>query len=161
MKRILYSRKRTTIAVSYTHLPLDGDKPNTPPVVCYTGDEGSSIEEEGAFSVLFKMTAPENQEWTPTLLNGVGNFVCKVYQNGKLVDAPYLASPNSFTIKVIARNPDAVGQTVNFGITYSPIWDSGRPSLLMINGTEGAIAWPESGGRADVITIRQVSEIQK
>lgn len=35
-------------------LPLDGDKPNTPPVVCYTGDEGSSIEEEGAFSVLFK-----------------------------------------------------------------------------------------------------------
>ena len=142
-------------------LPLDGDKPNTPPVVCYTGDEGSSIEEEGAFSVLFEMTAPENQEWTPTLLNGVGNFVCKVYQNGKLVDAPYRASPNPFTIKVIARNPDAVGQTVNFGITYSPIWDSGSPSLLMINGTQGAIAWPESGDRAEVITIRQVSEIQK
>ena len=63
--------------------------------------------------------------------------------------------------KVIARNPDAVGQTVNFGITYSPIWDSGSPSLLMINGTQGDIAWPGSGDRADVITIRQVSEIQK
>lgn len=142
-------------------LPLDGDKPNTPPVVCYTGDEGSSTEEDGAFSVLFEMTAPENQEWAPTLLTGVGNFVCKVYQNGKLVDAPYRASPNPFTIKVIARNPDAVGQTVNFGITYSPIWDSGSPSLLMINGTQGDIAWPGSGDRADVITIRQVSEIQK
>ena len=130
-------------------------------MVCYTGDEGSSIEEEGAFSVLFEMTAPENQEWTPTLLSGVGNFVCKVYQNGKLVDAPYRASPNPFTIKVIARNPDAVGQTVDFGITYSPIWDSGSPSLLMINGTQGDIAWPGSGDRADVITIRQVSEIQK
>ena len=45
-------------------LPLDGDKPNTPP---WFATQAMRVrpQRKMELSVLFEMTAPENQEWAP------------------------------------------------------------------------------------------------
>lgn len=123
------------------------------PTVFYNPDAGSSA---GTFSVVFSMTAPSGQTWQPTLLDASpADFEVKVYQGGQEVSNP-VASAEPYTITVRALNPGNVGKTCTLGISYMPSWDPGKSELLLINGTDGSIKWPDSGSDPRYIEILQV-----
>lgn len=124
------------------------------PEVFYNSDENS---ESGTFSVYFTMTAPEGQEWQPTILNTTpGDFEITVYQGNVKVEPPYLASSMSYRIRVRALKPENVGKKAELGIAYTPKWDPEGSSLLMINGTNGDTKWPGSDS-PEKIVIEQVN----
>lgn len=135
-------------------LPVEGGTPDRRPVVYYNPDADS---EEGAFSVQFKITGPQEQEWRATLLDASeADFEVKVFQGGAEVERP-VASADPYTIRVRALNPGNEGKTVSLGVAYTPTWDPTGSSLLLINGHSNDIAWPESGADPERIVITQVA----
>lgn len=127
------------------------------PTVYYNPDPDS---DEGTFKAYFELTAPEGQEWQPTLLNATpADYEITVYQSEqgiqKKVEPPYVASSSEYVIKIRALKPENVGRTVELGIGYIPRWDPGAMSLLQINGTSGDTKWPGSDD-PEKIVISQI-----
>lgn len=123
------------------------------PEVYYNGNPGSVA---GTFSANFSLTAPEGQQWQPTLLDATSeDFEVSVYQGGKLIEPPYLASAGQYTIKVRALKPENVGRTVRLGISYTPGWDPTGTSLLLINQSDGQPLWQGSTD-PQAIMIKQI-----
>lgn len=123
------------------------------PTVYYNPDPDS---DEGTFKAYFELTAPEGQEWQPTLLNATpADYEITVYQDEKKVEPPYVASSSKYVIKIRALKPENVGRNVELGIGYIPRWDPGKMSLLQINGTSGNPQWPGSDD-PEKIVISQI-----
>lgn len=136
--------------------PMEGASYNQP-TVYYNPDPDS---DEGTFKACFSLTAPEGQEWQPTLLNATpADYEITVYQSEqgiqKKVEPPYVASSSEYVIKIRALKPENVGRTVELGIGYIPRWDPGAMSLLQINGTSGQTIWPGSDD-PEKIVISQI-----
>lgn len=136
--------------------PMEGASYNQP-TVYYNPDPDS---DEGTFKACFSLTAPEGQEWQPTLLNATpADYEITVYQSEqgiqKKVEPPYVASSSEYVIKIRALKPENVGRTVELGIGYIPRWDPGAMSLLQINGTSGDTKWPGSDD-PEKIVISQI-----
>lgn len=136
-------------------LPLSGEEGEMKEPVLW---HDALNEEEGAFSVLFKMEAPQGQKWVPVLDRSPADFTLKVYYDDKLLTDPndYIAADGFYTIKVIAGKADNVDETVRLGITYTPSW-LGKSTHLLINGGE-TIAWPNSGNDPQFIEIKQIAQ---
>lgn len=127
------------------------------PTVYYNPDPDS---DEGTFKAYFELTAPEGQEWQPTLLNATpADYEITVYQSDEQgmqkVEPPYVASSSEYVIKIRALKSDNAGRTVELGIGYIPRWDLGAMSLLQINGTSGDTKWPGSSD-PEKIVISQI-----
>lgn len=136
--------------------PMEGASYNQP-TVYYNPDPDS---DDGTFKACFSLTAPEGQEWQPTLLNATpADYEITVYQSEqgiqKKVEPPYVASSSEYVIKIRALKPENVGRTVELGIGYIPRWDPGAMSLLQINGTSGDTKWPGSDD-PEKIVISQI-----
>lgn len=136
--------------------PMEGASYNQP-TVYYNPDPDS---DEGTFKAYFELTAPEGQEWQPTLLNATpADYEITVYQSGEQgmqkVEPPYVASSSEYVIKIRALKSDNAGRTVELGIGYIPRWDLGAMSLLQINGTSGDTKWPGSSD-PEKIVISQI-----
>lgn len=136
--------------------PMEGASYNQP-TVYYNPDPDS---DEGTFKAYFELTAPEGQEWQPTLLNATpADYEITVYQSGEQgmqkVEPPYVASSSEYVIKIRALKSDNAGRTVELGIGYIPRWDLGAMSLLQINGTSGDTKWPGSDD-PEKIVISQI-----
>lgn len=122
-----------------------------------------SPTEAGAFCVDFQMTAPAGQTWTPTFVGDAGDYAIKVYERGTTnqISIPVTASDKWYTIKVLPLKSDKVGSKVKFVITYIPTWMT-EPDMLIINGSDSAIKWTETGAtgatiaNGEVIVITQV-----
>lgn len=127
------------------------------PTVYYNPDPDS---DEGTFKARFRLTAPEGQEWQPTLLNATpADYEITVYQSGEQgmqkVEPPYVASSSDYVIKIRALKSENVDRKVELGIGYIPRWDPGDMSLLQINWASGKTIW---GGSDDPekIVISQI-----
>ena len=127
------------------------------PTVYYNPDPDS---DEGTFKARFRLTAPEGQEWQPTLLNATpADYEITVYQSGEQgmqkVEPPYVASSSDYVIKIRALKSENVDRKVELGIGYIPRWDPGAMSLLQINWASGKTIW---GGSDDPekIVISQI-----
>lgn len=136
--------------------PMEGASYNQP-TVYYNPDPDS---DEGTFKACFSLTAPEGQEWQPTLLNATpADYEITVYQSEqgiqKKVEPPYVASSSEYVIKIRALKPENAGRKVELGIGYIPRWDPGAMSLLQINGTSGDTKWPGSDD-PEKIVISQI-----
>lgn len=136
--------------------PMEGASYSQPKVY-YNPDPDS---DEGTFKARFQLTAPEGQEWQPTLLNATpADYEITVYQSGEQgmqkVEPPYVASSSDYVIKIRALKSDNAGRTVELGIGYIPRWDPGAMSLLQINGTSGDTKWPGSDD-PEKIVISQI-----
>lgn len=104
----------------------------------------------------FKMTAPSGQTWNPTFFGNASDYEIRVYdKNGTQVQTPVAASEDFYTIKIIPRKPENVGNVVQFGIAYKPTW-SDDPEFLLINGTSGSLKWTTPGSTADLIVVKQI-----
>lgn len=128
------------------------------PTVYYNPDPDS---DEGTFKARFRLTAPEGQEWQPTLLNATpADYEITVYQSGEQgmqkVEPPYVASSSDYVIKIRALKSENVDRKVELGIGYIPRWDPGDMSLLQINWASGKTIW---GGSDDPekIVISQIN----
>ena len=128
------------------------------PTVYYNPDPDS---DEGTFKARFRLTAPEGQEWQPTLLNATpADYEITVYQSGEQgmqkVEPPYVASSSDYVIKIRALKSENVDRKVELGIGYIPRWDPGDMSLLQINWASGKTIW---GGSNDPekIVISQIN----
>ncbi len=136
--------------------PMEGAS-YSQPTVYYNPDPDS---DEGTFKACFSLTAPEGQEWQPTLLNATpADYEITVYQSGEQgmqkVEPPYVASSSEYVIKIRALKPENAGRKVELGIGYIPRWDPGAMSLLQINGTSGQTIWPGSDD-PEKIVISQI-----
>lgn len=127
------------------------------PTVYYNPDPDS---DEGTFKACFRLTAPEGQEWQPTLLNATpADYEITVYQSSEQgmqkVEPPYVASSSDYVIKIRALKSENVDRKVELGIGYIPRWDPGDMSLLQINWASGKTIW---GGSDDPekIVISQI-----
>lgn len=127
------------------------------PTVYYNPDPDS---DEGTFKARFRLTAPEGQEWQPTLLNATpADYEITVYQSSEQgmqkVEPPYVASSSDYVIKIRALKSENVDRKVELGIGYIPRWDPGAMSLLQINWASGKTIW---GGSDDPekIVISQI-----
>lgn len=127
------------------------------PTVYYNPDPDS---DEGTFKARFRLTAPEGQEWQPTLLNATpADYEITVYQSSEQgmqkVEPPYVASSSDYVIKIRALKSENVDRKVELGIGYIPRWDPGDMSLLQINWASGKTIW---GGSDDPekIVISQI-----
>lgn len=127
------------------------------PTVYYNPDPDS---DEGTFKARFRLTAPEGQEWQPTLLNATpADYEITVYQSSEQgmqkVEPPYVASSSDYVIKIRALKSENVDRKVELGIGYIPRWDPGDMSLLQINWASGNTIW---GGSDDPekIVISQI-----
>ncbi|MBR2065236.1 MAG: hypothetical protein IJ971_11130 [Bacteroidales bacterium] len=113
------------------------------------------------FEGYFQLTAPDNDEWQPTLLgNHASDADIKVYdyETGDEVPMntwPIEASPKWYRIEVIPHTDLAVGNTVDFAITYQPDLVTASEYLL-INGSSGNYYWPNSTD-ANFVTITMVN----
>ena len=116
----------------------------------YTLDQDGNqvVSEAGAFSVDFKMSAPEGQTWMPTFDGSSSDFEIRVYERDSKARVRGLiaASDTWYTIKVIPLKPlDADGtlRKASLMITYTPSWLN-ELDFLMINGTQdNNLAWTE------------------
>ena len=116
----------------------------------YTLDQDGNqvVSEAGAFSVDFKMSAPEGQTWMPTFDGSSSDFEIRVYERDSKARVRGLiaASDTWYTIKVIPLKPlDADGslRKASLMITYTPSWLN-ELDFLMINGTsDNNLAWTE------------------
>lgn len=136
--------------------PMEGASYNQP-TVYYNPDPDS---DEGTFKAYFELTAPEGQEWQPTLLNATpADYEITVYQSGEQgmqkVEPPYVASSSDYVIKIRALKSDNAGRTVELGIGYIPRWDPGAMSLLQINGTSGDTKWPGSDDPEKIVILQE------
>lgn len=139
---------------SYTNpiQPMDGITFNQPSVY-YNSDADS---DDGAFKFKFMITGPVGQEWQPTLFNTTpGDYEITVYKGTEKQDPPYGISEDPYILKIRALKPENVGNTFELGISYTPQWDPGATSLLLINGTEGDTKWSGSND-PEKIVIEQV-----
>lgn len=140
--------------------PFDGSLPPAggkypQPTVYFNPDEKSTA---GSYSFSFKMTAPTGQKWIPTLLENPGKFKVSVYQNGtEITDADmWVASPDTYEIRVRALSAENVGTTVTLVISYRPSWlGDDETSILLINGLTNDLKW-EGSTLAETIVIKQV-----
>lgn len=135
--------------------PMEGASYNQP-TVYYNPDPDS---DEGTFKACFSLTAPEGQEWQPTLLNATpADYEITVYQSEqgiqKKVEPPYVASSSKYVIKIRALKPENAGRKVELGIGYIPRWDPGAMSLLQINGTSGQTKWPGSDDPEKIVILQ-------
>lgn len=133
-------------------LPFDNSPgmqlPYEQPTVYYNHDENSL---EGSCRFSFKLTKPVNQGWRATLLDATEeDFTVDVYQDGKKIDNP-TASDQPFEIRVRALKPENVNKTVTLVIAFTPVWDPGNSSLLMINGNPANPAWGGSDDPARIV----------
>lgn len=136
--------------------PMEGASYSQPKVY-YNPDPDS---DEGTFKARFQLTAPEGQEWQPTLLNATpADYEITVYQSGEQgmqkVEPPYVASSFDYVIKIRALKSDNAGRTVELGIGYIPRWDPGAMSLLQINGTSGDTKWPGSDDPEKIVILQE------
>ncbi|MDC6279618.1 fimbrial protein [Caecibacteroides pullorum] len=136
--------------------PMEGASYSQPKVY-YNPDPDS---DEGTFKARFQLTAPEGQEWQPTLLNATpADYEITVYQSGEQgmqkVEPPYVASSSDYVIKIRALKSDNAGRTVELGIGYIPRWDPGAMSLLQINGTSGDTKWPGSDDPEKIVILQE------
>lgn len=138
--------------------PADGSGPGEggmypQPTVWYNNDP---VSDQGSYSFTFKMSAPDGQKWTPTLLDATpADFEVTVYQNGAMVDpGNYVASSSPYQIKVKALKPGNVDKDVSLSIAYSPSWDPEGTSPLLINGQSGSLKW-EGSTVPEAIVIKQ------
>lgn len=128
------------------------------PTVYYNPDPDS---DEGTFKARFRLTAPEGQEWQPTLLNATpADYEITVYQSGEQgmqkVEPPYVASSSDYVIKIRALKSENVDRKVELGIGYIPRWDPGDMSLLQINWASGKTIWGGSNA-PEKIVISQIN----
>lgn len=137
--------------------PMEGADYSQPKVY-YNPDPDS---DEGTFKARFRLTAPEGQEWQPTLLNATpADYEITVYQSSEQgmqkVEPPYVASSSDYVIKIRALKSENVDRKVELGIGYIPRWDPGDMSLLQINWAIGNTIW---GGSDDPekIVISQIN----
>lgn len=141
---------------SYTNpiQPVGGGVPSyAQPTVYYNSDADS---DDGAFKFNFTITGPVGQEWQPTLFNTTpGDYEITVYKGTEKQDPPYGISEDPYILKIRALKPENVGNTFELGISYTPQWDPGATSLLLINGTEGDTKWSGSND-PEKIVIEQV-----
>lgn len=117
----------------------------------YTLDQDGNqvVSEAGAFSVDFKMSAPEGQTWMPTFDGSSSDFEIRVYERDSKARVRGLIAASDdtwYTIKVIPLKPlDADGslRKASLMITYTPSWLN-ELDFLMINGTsDNNLAWTE------------------
>ena len=117
----------------------------------YTLDQDGNqvVSEAGAFSVDFKMSAPEGQTWMPTFDGSSSDFEIRVYERDSKARVRGLIAASDdtwYTIKVIPLKPlDADGSLgkASLMITYTPSWLN-ELDFLMINGTsDNNLAWTE------------------
>lgn len=132
--------------------PIEGED-YSQPTVYYNPDTDS---DEGAFKMCFSLTAPDGQEWQPTLLNAtLTDYEITVYQNGEQglykVEPPYMASSSDYIIKIRALKPENFERRIEFGIGYIPRWDPGSMSLLQINGTSDNTKWDGSADPEKIV----------
>lgn len=110
----------------------------------------------------FQMTAPDNDEWQPTLLGShASEAEIKIYDTENPlndipeIDWPIAASSKWYRIEVIPDNDFIVGNTVDLAITYQPDFVT-TSEYLLINGSSGNYYWPESTD-ANFVTITMVN----
>lgn len=126
------------------------------PTVYYNPDPDS---DEGTFKARFRLTAPEGQEWQPTLLNATpADYEITVYQSSEQgmqkVEPPYVASSSDYVIKIRALKSENVDRKVELGIGYIPRWDPGDMSLLQINWASGKTIWGGSDDPEKIVILQ-------
>lgn len=127
------------------------------PTVYYNPDPDS---DEGTFKARFRLTAPEGQEWQPTLLNATpADYEITVYQSSEQgmqkVEPPYVASSSDYVIKIRALKSENVDRKVELGIGYIPRWDPGDMSLLQINWASGNTIWGGSDDPEKIVILQE------
>lgn len=135
-----------------SHVPTSSDDTDSP---AYAAEMSLTSPFEG----YFQMTAPENDEWQPTLVgNHASDAEIEVYDyetGDKVVERPIKASSKWYKIVVVPHNDLAAGNTVNLAITYQPELVTASEYLL-INGSSGNFYWPDSSD-ANYVTITMVN----
>ncbi len=152
---------------SYESLALEsGGNPteNDKPVCWFTGSD------VGSFRALFKMTAPEYQTWTPTLMDATSEeFELKVYSQSdlskELTADQMVASATPYIIQVRPLQSVSEDRIVTFAITFRPSWDQNDLDLLYINGNPGEggsdedkTIWPDGGTNCRFLEIKQLAK---
>lgn len=110
----------------------------------------AEMSETQPFIGYFKMSYPDNEEWTPVLLNNVEDCDMAVYKVGEItpVTSPVKAdSENWYRIEVKPKSGSMLqsGDEVELGITYAPDYLQDIYDYLMINGSQGNYYWPYDG----------------
>lgn len=110
----------------------------------------AEMSETQPFIGYFKMSYPDNEEWTPVLLNNAEECDMAVYKVGETtpVTGPVKADSDNWyriEIKLKSRSMLQVGDEVELGITYAPDYLQDRYDYLMINGSQGNYHWPYDG----------------
>lgn len=142
-------------------MPLNGSEPADAPVMYYNVDQETTA---GTFRANFTITGPTGQLWTPTLYSvdgsDVSDYEVTVWKNGVRCEAAEMvadASGTPYEIRVRPLNSGNVDKSVALAVSYTPSWEAaGAASLLLINGQQGNIAWPDSGDDPQRIVIKQV-----
>lgn len=134
-----------------THSYIRESVPVTDADVAQKPSKAAEMSEGNPFVCYFQMTAPANEDWTPTLL-GVDSEKCevKVYTmdgTSEITTRPIQASDDWYMIKVTPLTM-IPGETVNLAITYKPIW-SDLHEYLLINGSKNEYYWPYDGAAED------------
>ncbi len=112
---------------------------------------GAEMSETQPFVGYFKMSYPDNEEWTPVLLNGVEECDMAVYKVGEsepVTVLPVRADPdNWYKIEVKPKSGSMLkaGDEVELGITYASDYLPDVYDYLMINGSQGNYYWPYDG----------------
>lgn len=134
----------------------DGSASSTPAVMVY--GQGTDLK---PFECYFQMSAPANQEWTPTVFDGIAaDCKIEVWNAAGTVElsAPFTSGSDWYRIKVIPTNSSNSGKEVKLAITYQPIW-SVEAEYLVVNGNSTAPIWPYTGttftNDSDYIIITQ------
>ncbi len=133
--------------------------------------------EKGAFAVYFRFEAPLYQNWTPTLFDALGtDYAWRVYapdaggnynilagsslesdRTGGKVTSTMTSGNIWYLIKVFPLVANPITKTVKLAVTYKPTWLN-HNYYFMINGSEGNIAWADSGTDAEYIDIDFTSQ---
>lgn len=134
----------------------NGSASATPAVMVY--GQGTDLK---PFECYFQMTAPANQEWVPTVFDGIAaDCVVEVWNSAgtEQLSAPFVSGNDWYRIKVIPKSSDNYGKEVKLAITYMPIW-SVEAEYLVVNGNSTSPIWPYTGttftNDSDYIIITQ------
>lgn len=119
----------------------------------------AEMSETRVFEGYFQMTAPANENFTPTLL---GKFASDAditvfkYETGELItERPVPVYSGWYKIVVTPHNDFPIGETVDIALTYKPGLIDGH-EFLLVNGSAGNFYWPSSTD-ANFVTITMVN----
>ena len=119
----------------------------------------AEMSEIRAFEGYFQMTAPINENFTPTLIGSHASdadITVYEYETGRLItERPVPAYSGWYKLVVTPHNDFPIGETVNLALTYKPgLIDSHE--FLLVNGSTGNFYWPSSTD-ANFVTITMVN----